>query len=689
MPLPQYVAGLGFFLGTTAGVAVAAWLILRRRLGHLAGSPRVLAGALLFTLGTLAAHVVPLALGALTRGTVLGAAALLALGATLVPATAAARGGRPVSVDGPASIALAALAVLGVVAFELARLRALAFQQPTDIDVLNFHLPGVARWIQSGSLWRIDQLFPYFVTGYYPNNGDAIVLGAVLPWRLAAFARLVEVPYLALTGLAVYALARELRAPRSTAAAFAAAVSVVPALSDYALDGLPDVIMLFAFGTGALFAVRYERGGRRSELMLAGAALGLAFGAKWYGVTSVAALLVSWGVLALVARRGLWRVLRDGAIVIGAIGAAGGVWLLRNVVESGNPLYPQRFSVLGLQLFPAPRHAILDRVGYTILDYLFKPSVLDHYVLPGWRTRLGVTGAVLALGLVAALVSVAPRLRRAGRAPSRDMMVAALGLATAGIAFLYALTPGSAFGLRDRPVQAFTNVRWLVPALLLAAALSAAWAGASPRRRLLAELVAVGAVIDGIHRGPPVSAASLVAGLAVAVLAGAAGWLAWRRPGPLSGAGRPVGAAAAVALLLALAAAGRWDQQRFAGHTCGAAEPPIAWIGRHAPSAHRVGLAGVWSVNGPSPVLCSFGPRLRNRVAYVGPMPAGLLRQYNREPNFQRAVRRGRYDLVLVGRGQPPLPRAREEPWLSRIGFAPVSTSARLALYRAPPSAGP
>src|SRR5947209_6905549 len=479
MPLPQYVAGLGFFLGTTAGVAVAAWLTLRRRYGHLAGSPRVLAGALLFTLGALAVHVIPLVLGVLTRGTVLAAAGVLAVVATRIPVgrpEPPAR--RPRSHDRRESVAIAALAATGAVGFELARLRGLIAQQPTDIDVLNFHLPGVARWIQSGSLWQIDQLFPYFVTGYYPNNGDTLVLGAVLPWRLAAFARLVELPFFALAALAVYALARELRAPRSTAVAFAAAVSVVPALSDYALDGLPDVVMPFAFVTGVVFALRYEREGRRSELVLAGAALGVAVGTKWYGVTSAVALLACWGALALVARRGIKRVARDGAIVVGAIAAAGGVWMLRNVVESGNPLFPQRFSILGLQPFPSPRHSILDRVGYTIVGYLGKPSVIDHYVLPGFRTRLGVSGAVVAVGLVAALAASAPALRRAGRRPTRELAVWGVGLTALGIALLYAATPGSAFGAKNMPVQADTTLRWLIPALLLAAALSAAWAGA-------------------------------------------------------------------------------------------------------------------------------------------------------------------------------------------------------------------
>jgi hypothetical protein len=358
--------------------------------------------------------------------------------------------------------------------------------------------------------------------------------------------------------------------------------------------------------------------------------------------------------------------------------------MLRNVVEAGNPLYPQKLVLAGAQLFPAPQHGILDRVGYTILGYLGKPSVLTHYVIPGMRKRLGVSGALVAVGLVAALASTAPRLRRAGRAPTPAAAVWGLGLAALLITLLSAGTPGSAFGDRDMPVSASTTLRWLMPAPLLAAALTAAWAGSSRRLRLPVELLALGAVIDGIHRGPPVSASSLLAGMLAAAMAGGAAWLVVRRPGRLAGAGRATVVATALGAVVALATAGRWDQQRFARHTCGLPEPPVAWISRHAPAGHRVGLAGVWSVNGLSPALCSFGPRLRNRAEFVGPVVGGLLREYADAPSFQSAVRRGRYDLVLVGRGQPPRPRGREEPWLRRLGFAEVSSSARLALYRAP-----
>lgn len=62
-------------------------------------------------------------------------------------------------------------------------LRMLATQPITDIDMLGFHLPGAARFIQTGTLWRVDQFLPGFATAQYRNDGDYLLVSAILPWR--------------------------------------------------------------------------------------------------------------------------------------------------------------------------------------------------------------------------------------------------------------------------------------------------------------------------------------------------------------------------------------------------------------------------------------------------------------------------------------------------------------------------
>lgn len=693
MGLRDYVAGLAFFVPTLGALAVAALLVVRRRYAHLGGAQLVLGYSVLLTLGVIAAHVIPMALGVLARGTVLATALALATAAWLLPT--GRRAGdpprEPSPASGPFSVAVAAAGVSAAVVYQLARARDLAFTPLNDIDTLNFHLPGIARWIQSGSLWQIDQLFPYFVTGNYPNHGDVVTLAAVLPWRDIAFARFVELPFLALTGLAVYALACELRAPRATAAVFAAAVVMVPALSDYALQGLPDVIMLFAFATGVLFLLRHARTRRPSDLVMGGLALGIAFGTKWYGVTSVAVVLVVWAAASLIARPPVRDVARHGAALAGLIALGGGIWMLRNLVESGNPLYPQEIGAFGITVFDGPSGTILDQVGFTVADYLDDPSVLRDYIAPGLDDRLGIAGPVIAIGVALAAVAAAVAARRRPPLSGSGGAILAVSAAVALIAAVYAITPGSAFGREGEPVQAFTTVRWLVPAPLLGAGVAAA-AGRIGWARPLLELAALAAVVDGIRRAPDVPLESALQVAAVLAVAAGLAWLAYatRPQAPSPGRERllapgkarlATAAAAAVAVVAILAVAGRAVQERFARDEYGSFDPTIGWIYDNAPTGHRIGLAGIWSVNGISPAFPAFGPRMRNEVVYVGPWEDGLLREYERRDPFVAALRRGRYDLLLVGRGQPPLGTVPEERWARSARFRRVAESERLALY--------
>src|SRR5687768_3060193 len=282
MSLGEYLVGAFAFGGILAAALTAAEITLRRGFAHLAGAPRAVALSVLATLALSWAHLLPGMLGVLDRWTVLAAAVLLAAAATALPRGAA----QPGAEDGPsppagsaASWALAAGAAAAVAIAAVAYLRSTGTVPTMGIDALSFHLPGVGEWIQTGSLWEVGHFVPNQAQGYYPGNGDLMLLAGSLPWEDDAFLRFVGVPFLALTGLAVYAMAVELGSSRPAAATAAALFLAIPVAMLPALqDVMPDAVVLSAFGAGGLFLLRGARTGRTSELTLAGIALGLSFG---------------------------------------------------------------------------------------------------------------------------------------------------------------------------------------------------------------------------------------------------------------------------------------------------------------------------------------------------------------------------------------------------------------------------
>lgn len=699
MPLDDYLLGLAFLVATVGGVGVAAWWLVRKRLVHLRGPARVLAFGLVMTLGLILVHLVPGAAGLLSRWSALAAAAVLLTAAGLLspttsPSTAARRRGRAAEAsrsgeasDGRASRSLAVVGVALVAIAALGTIFTRGAAPVTNIDALTFHLPNVARWIQSGTLWQVDQFVPGLAHGNYPHNGDLVLTAAVLPWNNDAFARLYAYPFLAMLGLAVYATARELRSSTAPALLSGAAVASLPVVFEpAAFQIMTDTVMLATFAAGLFFLARHCRTGLRSDVVLAGIGLGMAFGTKWYGVTSVAVVLLVWAVAALHARRGARTVLGHGLALTGLVAFTGGFWLLRNLVESGNPVFPVKVSLLGITIFDAPRDRIREQVGFAIADYLDQPAVLVEYVLPDLLDRVGATGLVLAAGLALA-AGIAAVARRRGHRVHRAVpwaVVAAVFLALA-----YAVTPTTALGLEDRPAQSGANVRYLAPALVVCGPILAWALSRLPRGRVLAEVL----LLVGIAHATWTSASELaplrlLAAAAVVVLLASLATTAWQHRHALRSLVRPrVAAPAVLVLSLVVAGAGFVGQRAFNDGRYGDLDPALTWIPDHARGGQRIGLAGSWGT-ALSPVWPAFGPDIRNRVEYVGELQSGLLQAHPTRESFLAALEQGSYDLLLIGldselAGDPPAER-----WARSAGFEEVVTGERFTLYRSPTGAG-
>jgi len=129
------------------------------------------------------------------------------------------------------------------------------------------------------------------------------------------------------------------------------------------------------------------------------------------------------------------------------------------------------------------------------------------------------------------------------------------------------------------------------------------------------------------------------------------------------------------------------NQRSFERHTYAPYDPVFAWLQTYAPSHRRIGVAGIWLGDGLPPVLPAFGPRLGNRVTYVGPFRRHTVVGYQGPLPYTAALHRGRYDLVLVGREHPAGVPAGIEGWTAAAGYRLVAESPRFALFSAPPSA--
>ncbi len=674
----EFIVGallLGVTLGCAAGTAA---VVVRRRLADLEGAPRAVAFAVVTIAATLAAELVPLMLGVLTRATVpITAALLLALAMRLRDAS----GGDPPrgrsSRERRFGWLLAGAALLATATAWVAFLQTAATQHVVSVDALGFHFPDVIRFIQTGTLWRTTQFLPGQAQGNYPQYGDLLLLAATLPWHSLSLVRYVDPLMLGLAGLGTYAIARELRAPGPTALLSALAlISIRPTLNTALPDVLTDPTFLACFAAGTLFLLRYWRTARRAELALAGLAFGLAVGTKWYGLTDVPAVILAWLAASIVIRSRRTRLARDAALLIGVIALAGGIWMLRNLVMTGNPVFDYRVSVFGATVFSAPPDPLRSLLGSSIAHYLGNGSVLRHYIWPVIRAEFGLAGALIGAGaIVAGARGAISRLRGQRAIGEIDARILIL-LAAAVVALVaYVVTPYSAQGPPGMPVAVNANTRYGMPALLLAAPLLALAPGRSRFLRLLVEAALLGCVLWGLHRHVPTGAGRLLA--TGAVLTVLALLLAPRRARTARSPAVVAGAALAIALA--------YHYQRHLNPIVWQPEDPtVDYVLLHDPAHTRIAVAGTWTDQGLVPVAPLFGPRLQNTVEYVGPSVEHRLEQYSSERPFVAALRRGRYQLLEVGTGFPPARDPVAVNWAVAGGYTFVVRSARLILLRAP-----
>ena len=668
--LPQYLAGVALFATTLIGACVTATTLVRRRFGDLAGAERALAWGVLATAALLAAYMVPGVLGILSRLTPAVAAVLLAvLARRLVPVAARAGGDRPApgrawATEPVLDRAVAVLAVLAAGAAALAYERHHATVPGESIDQLTFHLPVVARWIQTGSIWGVHDYVPFLGVGSYPHNGDVLSLASIAPWRYDAFQRFAQLPYFLIAGIAAYALGLRLGASRSASAVFGAVVVSIPmAIIPSVAFALPDATMLAMFGAGLVLLVRGDH-------LLAGIGLGLAFGTKWYGVSYVAAVLALWALALLAAGRPVRAVGRAAMPIVVGVAAAGGFWLVRNIVGSGSPFLGGWLPVGHHPADDLVRSEGRGAVDFTIAHYLFDLHVWREWLLPQLFAAFRLPGVLLVAALPAGAIALV-RARRRGGVPR--LPIVAL-LAAVVLVLVYTITPLSAQGLEGKPALTFANARYLVPAALPAAALAAWLCTRAGRWAVVVELAGLAAVIDGAHHG-----LRFGWGTFVAALAGLA--VVWAFAHAARDAQRLTRAYAGAAVAIALVAGGQLLQTHFSRHRFVGLDPVLTFI-QGAPRGTRVGLTGIWSSAAPTPTYPAFGPRLRKRVEYVGPFRGGRVERYTSCGAFVSGLRVTQSDLLVVGRGDPPVPHVMEEAWARAAGYVRVRGSRWFWLYR-------
>lgn len=229
----------------------------------------------------------------------------------------------------------------------------------TDFDVNEYHFQGPKEFFQAGRISFLE----HNVYTSFPFGTEMLTLLAMVlegDWYRGALAgKVVLMGFGPLTGLALIAAGRRCFGTTAgiLAAVFYLSTPWIYRISTIAYTEGGVCFYLFA----SLLALKIasdrlavesearspgEEGTSFRQLLLVGLLAGSAMACKYPAIVStvVPALAVTVGLA--VKERGKARWMFPAAVAAGVL-AAIGIWLVKNVVETGNPVYPLQYSLFG------------------------------------------------------------------------------------------------------------------------------------------------------------------------------------------------------------------------------------------------------------------------------------------------------------------------------------------------------
>jgi len=398
------------------------------------------------------------------------------------------------------------VAIVGLVVVGGTLLLDLAWRPITDHDSLAYHLPAVARFVQTGTLGRIDRVGP---SRGYPYGWEVLATLFVLPFRddfLVAAPNLIAWMILA---LGIQTSARRLGASAEASWLAAFLVAALPVVRRLVPTLHVDLAVgaFFAAALAFLLGYRDERDPR--HLVLFGAALALLCATKTSGlVYAIVALATGTAVgAARVPRRDEAIPMVVAVLAVAAV-AVGTFWPLRNVAELGNPLGVVRISIGGVTLFPGTIDP--GALRRTTLAAIFSVTSPAHWsiLLDAIRQEFGLAALLLVAG------ALAWRPWRV-RSPSDAMVLTALVATTVAV---YWMTPyGGDNGEHGWRVTSWVGqaLRYALPAVAVLAVVAALGASEPVRRLGTVAAVATVVVLAGTTTRSTPYAALLAAGVTV------------------------------------------------------------------------------------------------------------------------------------------------------------------------------
>jgi|GEM_PF-2686862 len=239
--------------------------------------------------------------------------------------------------------------IIAIIVFALGLLLLGIFSPCYEHDPLTYQLYFPAQWLSQGKISIIPTPFGDPSQAYGPALVSMFYLWLIAPIGNDILAQTGQWAFLLLTILSMLGLAQELGAKKNYLFGLAFLMFSAPLLVSEAKSALSDLALSGFFSSAIYFFFRTIRTKQRINFVFALLASGLCAGCKYTSIPLLSLLLPllmvagweSWD-------KNSWRIWLLG-VMTALLG--GGIWYVRNWVLSGNPVFPIKVSIAGIELF--------------------------------------------------------------------------------------------------------------------------------------------------------------------------------------------------------------------------------------------------------------------------------------------------------------------------------------------------
>jgi len=238
-----------------------------------------------------------------------------------------------------------------ILGFGLVKILINLVNSPFGWDSLNYHFTFPVEWLKHGNLDNPISPSGDPAVSYYPINGSLFFLWFILPLKNVFIADLGQASFFIIAFFAVYSLARKLDLSKEYALFSASIFTLIPNYFKQLEIAYVDIMVvgLFLAALNYLFMLN-NKNKSIQNIILCSISLGLMLGTKTTALTLACLLFIP--VIYLCFSN---FTLRRSCVTLGVslllIIFTGGFGYIRNIFQTGNPLYPLDLKLFNYVIF--------------------------------------------------------------------------------------------------------------------------------------------------------------------------------------------------------------------------------------------------------------------------------------------------------------------------------------------------